>query len=109
MNTLFVGRLASATYSARMRTSWPRIALLYAVGVIAAGQLGIVAPLVPALQRDLGLSLALGGMAVSIVTLVGAALGFVLTILKIVFVVGAILFVVWLLKRNGGEEEKGDA
>lgn len=58
-----------------MRTSWPRIALLYAVGVIAAGQLGIVAPLVPALQRDLGLSLAIGGMAVSIVTLVGAALG----------------------------------
>ena len=58
-----------------MRTSWPRIALLYTVGVIAAGQMGIVAPLVPALQRDLGLSLAMGGMAVSIITLVGAALG----------------------------------
>jgi predicted MFS family arabinose efflux permease len=58
-----------------MRTSWPRIALLYAVGVIAAGQLGVVPPLVPALQRDLGLSLASAGMAVSIVTLVGAALG----------------------------------
>ena len=41
--------------------------------------------------------------------LVGAALGFVLTILKIAFVVGAILFVVWLLKRNGGEEKKSDA
>jgi|FEC22Drversion2_1045045.scaffolds.fasta_scaffold00966_1 MFS family permease len=58
-----------------MRTSWPRIALLYAVGVIAAGQLGVVPPLVPALQRDLGLSLPIGGMAVSIVTLVGAGLG----------------------------------
>ena len=58
-----------------MRTSWPRIALLYAIGVIAAGQLGIVPPLVPALQRDLGLSLALAGTAVSIVTGVGAALG----------------------------------
>ena len=60
-----------------MTTSWPRIALLYAIGVVSAGQLGIVPPLVPALQRDLGLSLAGAGMVVSIVTLVGAALGLV--------------------------------
>ncbi|MGZ5913422.1 MAG: MFS transporter [Reyranella sp.] len=58
-----------------MTTSWGRIALLYAVGVLAAGQLGIVPPLVPALQRDLGLSLAAAGMTVSIVTLVGALFG----------------------------------
>jgi MFS family permease len=58
-----------------MTTSWARIALLYAIGVLAAGQLGIVPPLVPALQRDLGLSLAGAGMTVSIVTLVGALLG----------------------------------
>jgi MFS family permease len=58
-----------------MTTSWSRIALLYAVGVLAAGQLGIVPPLVPALQRDLGLSLWAAGMAVSIVTLVGAVAG----------------------------------
>ena len=58
-----------------MTTSWGRIALLYAIGVLAAGQLGIVPPLVPALQRDLGLSLATAGMTVSIVTLVGAVLG----------------------------------
>ena len=58
-----------------MTTSWGRIALLYAIGVVAAGQLGIVPPLVPALQRDLGLSLAGAGMAVSIVTLVGALFG----------------------------------
>jgi MFS family permease len=58
-----------------MTTSWGRIALLYAVGVLAAGQLGIVPPLVPALQRDLGLSLATAGMTVSIVTLVGALFG----------------------------------
>jgi hypothetical protein len=55
-----------------MTTSWGRIALLYAIGVLAAGQLGIVPPLVPALQRDLGLSLATAGMTVSVVTLVGA-------------------------------------
>jgi MFS family permease len=58
-----------------MTTSWGRITLLYAVGVLAAGQLGIVPPLVPALQRDLGLSLAGAGMTVSIVTLVGALFG----------------------------------
>lgn len=58
-----------------MTTSWGRIALLYGIGVLAAGQLGVVPPLVPALQRDLGLSLAMAGMSVSIVTLVGAVLG----------------------------------
>jgi len=58
-----------------MTTSWGRIALLYAIGVLAAGQLGIVPPLVPALQRDLGLSLAGAGMTVSTVTLVGALFG----------------------------------
>ncbi|WP_170303363.1 MFS transporter [Reyranella soli] len=58
-----------------MSTSWSRIALLYAIGVLAAGQLGIVPPLVPDLQRDLGLSLAGAGMAVSVITLVGAVLG----------------------------------
>jgi MFS family permease len=58
-----------------MTTSWGRIALLYAIGVLAAGQLGIVPPLVPALQRDLGLSLATAGMAMSIVTLIGALFG----------------------------------
>jgi MFS family permease len=58
-----------------MTTSWGRIALLYAIGVLAAGQLGIVPPLVPALQRDLGLSLAGAGMTVSIVTFVGALFG----------------------------------
>jgi len=58
-----------------MTTSWPRIALLYTIGVLAAGQLGIVPPLVPDLQRDLGLSLAGAGTAVSVITLVGALLG----------------------------------
>ena len=58
-----------------MTTSWPRIWLLYAIGVLAAAQLGIVPPLVPALQRDLGLSLATAGLAVSLVTLVGALFG----------------------------------
>ena len=58
-----------------MTTSWSRIALLYAIGVLAAGQLGIVPPLVPKLKHDLGLSLAGAGTAVSVITLVGAVLG----------------------------------
>lgn len=58
-----------------MTTSWPRVLLVYGIGVLAAGQLGIVPPLVPALQQDLGLSLAIAGTIVSILTLVGAVLG----------------------------------
>ena len=58
-----------------MTTSWTRVTLIYGIGVLAAGQLGIVPPLVPILQRDLGLSLAAAGMTVSIVTLVGAMFG----------------------------------
>jgi MFS family permease len=58
-----------------MATSLPRLLLIYAIGVIAAGQLGIVPPLVPALQAELGLSLATAGSVVSIVTLVGGLLG----------------------------------
>jgi len=58
-----------------MTTSWRQIGLLYGIGVVAAGQLGIVPPLVTALQRDLDLSLAGAGVAVSAITLVGAVLG----------------------------------
>ncbi len=56
-------------------TEWPRLALIYAIDVVAAGQLGIVPPLVPALQAELGLSLATAGAVVSIVTLIGGLLG----------------------------------
>ena len=56
-------------------TAWPRLLLIYAIGVIAAGQLGIVPPLVPALQAELGLSLATAGTIISIVALIGGLLG----------------------------------
>ena len=58
-----------------MKTNWRRVFLIYGIGVLAAGQLGIVPPLVPALQRELGLSLATAGMIVSVVTLIGALFG----------------------------------
>ncbi|MBN9087523.1 MAG: MFS transporter [Reyranella sp.] len=56
-------------------TEWPRVLLVYGIGVLAAGQLGIVPPLVPALQGELGLSLATAGAVVSLMTLVGGLLG----------------------------------
>lgn len=49
--------------------------LVYGIGVAAAGQLGVVPPLVPALQQDLGMPLAIAGMTLSIVTLIGAMFG----------------------------------
>jgi cyanate permease len=58
-----------------MTTAWRRIFLLYGIGIVAAGQLGIVPPLLPQLRHDLGLSLAIAGAVVSIVTLVGALFG----------------------------------
>lgn len=75
MNNSFVGRRAGAPRIGSMTTGWPRIWLIYAIGVVAAGQLGIVPPLVPALQRELGLSLAAAGTAVSLVTLASALIG----------------------------------
>jgi len=58
-----------------MTTAWWRIAVLYAAGVSAAAQLGLVPPLVPALQRDLSLSLTAIGFCISGVTLTAALFG----------------------------------
>lgn len=59
-----------------MPTSWPGIFLLYGIGILAAGQLGILPPLLPAMRSDLGMSLPTAGLAVSIVTMIGAAFGY---------------------------------
>jgi flagellar biogenesis protein FliO len=40
--------------------------------------------------------------------LLGTVLGFVFTILKIALILGAILFVVWVLKKKGGAEKKDE-
>lgn len=58
-----------------MATSWARIFLVYGIGVLAAAQMGIVAPLVPALRDDLGLSLGSVSLVVSVITLIGALFG----------------------------------
>lgn len=58
-----------------MATAWRHVLLVYAIGVLSAAQLGIVAPILPALRTELGMSLTAAGAAVSIITLAGAVLG----------------------------------
>jgi MFS family permease len=56
-------------------TAWFKILIVYAGGVAAATQLGIVPPIATTVQHDLGASLALIAVATSVPTLVGAAGG----------------------------------
>lgn len=56
-------------------TNWPRVLMLYGAGLVAALQLGKVAPVGPVLQSSLGLSLTDLGWLVSAITGVGAAMG----------------------------------
>lgn len=56
-------------------TPWRRVGLIYGCGLLAAGQLGVVPPIVPALQEELGIGLTTAGLAISLITCVGAALG----------------------------------
>jgi predicted MFS family arabinose efflux permease len=58
-----------------MATPWARVLLVYGSGVLAAAALGKVAPAVPLLRADLGLSLGLAGWLVSAITVVAALLG----------------------------------
>jgi predicted MFS family arabinose efflux permease len=54
---------------------WPKIFLVYAVGLIASSFLGKIAPIGPPLQQDLGLTLAQLGWMVSCITAVAAIFG----------------------------------
>jgi len=56
-------------------TPWSRIGLIYASGILGAMQTGLVAPIVPLLQHDLGLSLAFMGWILSAITAIAALLG----------------------------------
>jgi MFS family permease len=56
-------------------TSWGKIGLALWAGVVAALQVGVIAPVVPLLQKDLGLSLPFVGAILSCVTLVAVLLG----------------------------------
>lgn len=72
-----VAQTGTLNGNASPATAWPQILLIYLCGLVAAGQLGLVPPLLPALQRDLGIALATGGAMTSIITMVGAACGVV--------------------------------
>lgn len=58
-----------------LRTSWSKVGLTYFAGVVAALQVGMIAPVVPLLQHDLGLSLSYVGAILSCVTLISVLLG----------------------------------
>lgn len=58
-----------------MATDWSKILLIFGCGVLAAAQLGTIAPIAPALQGDLGMSRTMLGAATSAITLVGALFG----------------------------------
>jgi MFS family permease len=56
-------------------TSWRKVGLTYFAGVVAALQVGMIAPVVPLLQHDLGLSLSFVGAILSCVTLIAVLFG----------------------------------
>ena len=56
-------------------TSWKRIGVVYLAGIVAAVQVGVIAPVVPLLQHDLNLSLPFVGAILSCVTFVSVLLG----------------------------------
>lgn len=58
-----------------MATPWGRVFLVFGLGVVAAMQLGIIAPAAPLLRKELGLSLPFVGWAISAITLAPAVLG----------------------------------
>jgi len=57
------------------QTNWRAVLIAYVVGVVAAIQVGRVAPATDALRADIGLDLATLGWAVSLITLASAFLG----------------------------------
>ncbi|WP_208354237.1 CynX/NimT family MFS transporter [Pseudaestuariivita rosea] len=57
------------------KTSWGAVLFAYALGVIAAAQVGRIAPAVDILRNDLDLSLSVFGWLVSIISLVSAVFG----------------------------------
>lgn len=63
------------TAEARDRTDWPRIALAYLAGVVCIIQLGLIAPMVPSLQRELALTLPFVGAVLSAMTAVATVFG----------------------------------
>ncbi len=60
-----------------MAQTWRQIAWLYALGVLAAAQLGKMSALAPLIANDLPIGLTLAGVLISLLEIGGATLGFV--------------------------------
>lgn len=60
-----------------MDRGWGRIGWLYALGVLAAAQLGKMSALVPAITVEFAIGLTMGGVLISLLEIGGATLGFV--------------------------------
>jgi MFS family permease len=60
-----------------MEHHWQRIAWLYALGVLAAAQLGKMSALAPLVAADLGMGLTLSALVITLLEIGGATLGFV--------------------------------
>jgi MFS transporter, CP family, cyanate transporter len=59
-----------------MEHTWRRIAWLYALGVLAAAQLGKMSALAPLIANDLVIGLTIAGVLISLLEIGGATLGF---------------------------------
>lgn len=60
-----------------MNRAWGKIAWLYALGVLAAAQLGKMSALVPLITIELAMGLTVAGVLISLLEIGGATLGFV--------------------------------
>lgn len=59
-----------------MNHAWRRIAWLYALGVLAAAQLGKMSALAPLIANDMAIGLTMAGVLISLLEIGGATLGF---------------------------------
>ncbi|QCI67217.1 CynX/NimT family MFS transporter [Phreatobacter stygius] len=66
---------ATRVFALVTATDWPAVALVVAVSVVAALQVGKAAIALPQLQADLGLTLAEGGWVMAVFALIGVAGG----------------------------------
>lgn len=60
-----------------MNRAWGKIAWLYALGVLAAAQLGKMSALAPLITIELAMGLTLAGLLISLLEIGGASLGFI--------------------------------
>lgn len=88
-----------------MDQPWRRIAWLYALGVLAAAQLGKMSALAPLIASELAIGLTMAGVLISLLEIGGATLGFVAGLLVDRLGVARVLIsgIVLIVAGNVGE------